>query len=133
MANPWDATIKLLYPVDDGTFFTLDVLPLNRNFDVIANVEIGENLFENVDRFELRVSIVNLTTATQVALGEVKDTLTPQNNTQFQAEVRVDFGPIQNSAVGDVLQAVASYKVIAGANYDVSTAQSVSFVVADAE
>jgi hypothetical protein len=133
MANPWDATIKLLYPVDDGTFFTLDVLPLNKDFDVIANVEIGENLFENVDRFELRVSIVNLTTATQVALGEVKDTLTPQNNTQFQAEVRVDFGPIQNSAVGDVLQAVASYKVIAGANYDVSTAQSVNFVVAEAE
>jgi hypothetical protein len=133
MANPWDANIKLLYPVDDGTFFTLDVLPLNKDFDVIANVEIGENLFENVDRFELRVSIVNLTTATQVALGEVKDTLTPLNNTQFQAEVRVDFGPIQNSAVGDVLQAVASYKVVAGVNYDVSTAQSVTFVVADAE
>lgn len=133
MANPWDANIKLLYPADDGTFFTLDVLPLNKNFDVIANVEIGENLFENVDRFELRVSIVNLTTATQVALGEVKDALTPQNNTQFQAEVRVNFGPIQNSSVGDVLQAVASYKVIAGVNYDVSTAQSVTFVVGEAE
>jgi hypothetical protein len=28
-----------------------------------------------------------------------------------------------------VLQAVASYKVIAGSTYDVSTAQSVTFVV----
>jgi hypothetical protein len=30
-----------------------------------------------------------------------------------------------------VLQVVASYKVIAGATYDVSTAQSVTFVVGD--
>jgi hypothetical protein len=131
MANPGDATIKLLYPADDGTFFTLDVLPLNTDYDVIANVEIGEDLNQFVDRFELRVAVINLTTATQVALAEVKDTLTPANNTQFQAEVRVDFGPIQNSSPGDVMQAVASYKVIAGATYDVSTAQSVTFVIGD--
>jgi hypothetical protein len=131
MSNPGDATIKLLYPADDGTFFTLDVLPPNTDFDVIANVEIGEDLNQYVDRFVLRVAVINLTTAAQVAVAEVKDSLTPQNNTQFRDEVRVDFGPIQNSDAGDVLQVVASYKVIAGATYDVSTAQSVTFVVGD--
>jgi hypothetical protein len=129
MANPGDAVIKLLYPVDDGTFFSIDVLPPGTNYDVIADVEIGENLNEYVDKFVLRVAIINLTTATQVDLKEVTGALTPQNNTQFHDRVRVDFGPIQNSEPGDVLQAVASYKVIAGSTYDVSTAQSVTFVV----
>jgi hypothetical protein len=119
----------LLYPADDGTDFTIDVLPPNTDYDVIANVEIGENLNEFVDEFTLRVAIINLTTASQVDLKQVTDKLVPQNNTQFRDEVRVDFGPIQNSAAGDVLQAVASYKVTAGATYDVSTAQSVTFVV----
>jgi hypothetical protein len=129
MANPGDAIIKLLYPADDGTFFTLDVLPPGTDYDVIANVEIGEDLNQFVDEFVLRVAVINLTTATQVDLNEIKRPLVPQNNTQFRDEVRVDFGPIKNSSTGDVLQAVASYKVIAGATYDVSTAQSVTFVV----
>ena len=129
MANPGDASIKLLYPVDDGTFFTLDVLPLNTDFDVIANVEIGEDLNQNVDEFVLRVAIINMTTASQVDIQEVKRPLVPENNTQFQEEIRVDFGPIKDSASGDVIQAVASYRVIAGATYDISTAQSVSWVV----
>jgi hypothetical protein len=128
MSNPWDATVKLLYPVDDGTFFTLDVLPPNTPYDVIANVEIGENLNENVDKFILRVAIINMTTATQVDLQEIEGKLTPLNNTQHLEEVRVDFGPLQNSSPGDVLQAVASYRVIAGANFDISTAVSATFV-----
>jgi hypothetical protein len=129
MANPGDAVIKLLYPADDGTRFTLDVLPQGTDFDVIANVEIGEDLNQYVDRFVLRVAIINLTTATQVDVQELKDNLTPQNNTQLNQELKVDFGPIQNSSAGDVLQAVASYRVIAGATYDISTAQSVTFIV----
>jgi hypothetical protein len=129
MANPWDAVVKLLNPVDDGTNFTIDVLPLNTDYDVVADVEIGENLNEAVDKFVLRVAIINLHTAQQVDLKEVTGNLTPQDDTQFFDQVRVDFGPIQNSASGDVLQAVASYRVIAGSNFDVSTAQSVTFVV----
>jgi hypothetical protein len=39
MPSPWDASIKLLYGVDQGTFFTLDDLALDDPFDVIANVE----------------------------------------------------------------------------------------------
>jgi hypothetical protein len=128
MTNAWDANIKLLYPVDDGTFFTLDVLPPGTDYDVIGNVEIGENLNENVDEFVLRVAIINLTTARQVDLQEVKGNLTPQNNTTHVEEIRVDFGPLQNSSPGDVLQAIASYKVVAGVNTDVSAAVSGLFI-----
>jgi hypothetical protein len=129
VANPWDAVIKLLTPVDLNTNFTIDVLQLNDSYDVVADVEIGEDLNENVDKFELRVAIINLTTATQVALKDVSGNLTPQDDTQFFDQVRVNFGPIQNSTPGDVLQAVASYRVTAGSNSDVSTAESVTFVV----
>jgi len=129
VANHWDADIKLLTPVDLNTFFTIDVLELGDSYDVVADVEIGEDLNENVDKFELRVAIINLTTAAQVDLKDVTGTLTPQEDIPFFDRVRVNFGPVKNSSRGDVLQAVASYRVTAGSNFDVSTAQSVTFVV----
>lgn len=129
MANAWDASIKLLYPADTGTFFTIDVLEPADNFVVVANVEIGEDLNEVATKHLLRVSIVNLTTATQIAFAEVPEDLEPKNNEQRRQEMRADFGPVQNANTGDVLQAVASYTVVAGVNTDVSTATSVTFVV----
>jgi hypothetical protein len=128
MPSPWDASIKLLYAVDAGTFFTIDDVGNNDPFDVIANVEIGENLNENVDDFTLRVAIRNLTQSNTVQIVEEKGALIPANNTPFNAEVRVNFNA-PNQAVGDVLQAVASYRVNAGANSDFSTAESNTFVI----
>jgi hypothetical protein len=128
MPSPWDASIKLLYAVDAGTFFTIDDVGNNDPFDVIANVEIGENLNENVDDFTLRVAIRNLTQSNTVQIVEEKGALIPANNTPFNDEVRVSFNA-PNQAVGDVLQAVASYRVNAGANSDFSTAESLTFVI----
>jgi hypothetical protein len=134
MPSPWDASIKLLYGVDQGTFFTLDDLALDDPFDAVANTEIGENLNEVVDSFTLRVAIRNLTTSETVAIQELSDTLKPENNTPRTEELRVQFpsGWAQagsGSSVGDVLQAVASYKVVAGINTDFSTAESDTWVV----
>jgi hypothetical protein len=128
MSSDWDASIKLLYATDVGTFFTVDDVSNGATFDVIANVEIGENLNENVDSFVLRVGIVNLTQSSSVSIVDQPGTLTPANN-PFFAEERVNIPAGWAAAVGDVLQAVASYKVTAGANTDFSTAQSNTFVV----
>jgi hypothetical protein len=131
MPSPWDANIKLLYATDLNTFFTIDDVARGDSFDVIANVEIGENLNENVDSFDLRVGIVNLTQSSSVDIQTRSGALTPQNNTPFFDEIRLNI-PGNWSAraeVGDVLQAVASYKVTAGANVDFSTALSNTFVV----
>jgi hypothetical protein len=130
MPSPWDASVKLLYAVDAGTFFTIDDVANGDAFDVIANVEIGENLNENVDNFVLRVAVRNLTQSTTVQIVDLPGTLTPANNTPFTSEERVSFNA-PNQAVGDVLQAVASYRVNAGANSDFSTAESNTFVVSE--
>ena len=61
MSNDMDANIKLLYPVDKNSFFTIEDVGQGKEFDVIANVEIGEDLNEVVNRHEVRVGIVNLT------------------------------------------------------------------------
>ena len=131
MPSPWDASIKLLYATDLNTFFTIDDVGRGDSFDVIANVEIGENLNENVDRFDIRVGIVNLTQSRAVAAVNQGDPLTPQKNTPFFQEIRVNIPGnwSANAEVGDVLQAVASYKVTAGANVDFSSALSNTFVV----
>jgi hypothetical protein len=128
MPSAWDASIKLLYAVDQGTFFAIDDVTNGDPIDVIANVEIGENLNENVDSYLLRVAVRNLTQSSTVQIVEQPGVLTPGNNTPYTDEVRVQFPPIQATA-GDVLQAVASYKVLAGSNVDFSTAESNTFVV----
>jgi hypothetical protein len=128
MPSPWDANIKLLDAVDNNTVNSIDDVANTAPFDVIANVEIGENLNENVDSFVLRVSIRNLTASVTAATVEKTGALTPANNTAFFAAEKVDIDT-WNATVGDVLQAVASYKVVAGANTDFSTAESNTFVV----
>ena len=132
MSNDMDANIKLLYPVDKNSFFTIDDVGQGKEFDVIANVEIGEDLNEFVNRHEVRVGIVNLTQSKAVGTPQTRtDNLTPQNNTARLEEVRVAIpsGWDADAEPGDVLQAIASYKVTAGVNIDQSTAQSVTFVV----
>ena len=131
MPGNQDANIKLLYPVDKGSFFTIDDIGQGKEFDVIANVEIGEDLNEVVNRHEVRVGIVNLTQSKAVATQTFSENLVPQNNTPRLAELRVAIPGTWAAFAerGDVLQAVASYKVTAGVNIDFSTAQSVTFVV----
>lgn len=128
-ANAHDAAIKLLYAAARNTDFTVGVLDPGTPFDVLADVEIGENLNENVDEHSIRVSIVNLSSAARIALNEVRAPLKPQNNTPRRERLRVPFGALANADPGDVIQAVGTYKVTAGINTDVSTAFSETFTV----
>ena len=128
-ANAEDAAIKLLYAAAQNTDFSVGVLDPGTPFDVIADVEIGENLNENVDEHTIRVSIVNLSSATRIALNEVVAPLKPQNNTPRRDRLRVPFGALANADPGDVIQAIGTYKVTAGVNTDVSTAFSETFTV----
>jgi hypothetical protein len=132
MPSDLDANIKLLYAVDaGGGFFTVDDVANGAEFVIVANVEIGADLNQNVDRFDLRVAIRNLTQSVTVATVNDGDPLTPDPTpAPFFDERRVTipagWGPAE---VGDVLQAVAAYIVTAGANKDFSTAESQTFVV----
>jgi hypothetical protein len=130
MANHLDAQIKLLYPADDGSFFTADTVPLGSPFDVVANVEIGEDLMEVVDQDELIVTIRNVSQSTTIAQQTLTQTLPPQK-APLNQELRADFEPgwETGAAVGDILEAVASYTVTAGVFVDHSIASSNRFVV----
>jgi hypothetical protein len=131
MPGTWDANIKLLYAVDNGAFFAADTVNIGDPFDVIANVEIGARLNEVVTRHDLFVSVQNLSQSNILASQNFGVVLAPQLNTPRNEEVRIDFpGGWQGQAnEGDVLEVVASYKVSAGVNTDVSTMKSLPFVV----
>ena len=128
MPGPWDASIKLLYPVDQGLLTTIDDIDNNTPFDALADVEVGENLNEHVDDFVLRVAVLNLTQSTTIAVEELQRALTPADDTTFTAQERVSLNA-PNQTVGDILQLVASYRVNAGSNSDFSNAESVTFTV----
>ena len=128
MPGPWDASIKLLYPVDQNLLTTIDDIDNNTPFDALADVEVGENLNEHVDDFVLRVAVLNLTQSTTIEVKELQRALTPADDTTFTAQERVSLNA-PGQTPGDVLQLVASYRVNAGSNSDFSNAESVTFTV----
>jgi len=133
MSGDMDASVKLLYATDLGTFLTVDEVALDDSFDVIMNVEIGQDLNQVVTRYTARVGIRNLTQSKTVATIEDAQPLTPAASPFFQ-ELRLNIpagwsNGGTDAQPGDVLQAVASYKVEAGVNTDLSMAESVPFIV----
>jgi hypothetical protein len=129
MANPDDAVIKLLYAVDDGTFFTADTVESGAAFDLIANIEIGEDLNQVVDQLDLFVGVTNLTRSTSVTGKQQTEKLLPADDQTVNREVRVDIDPGWSAQEGDVLHAVATLKITAGAKTDYSYAMSNDFIV----
>lgn len=130
MPSDFDASIKLLSAVDQGEDFTIDDVANGATFDLVADVEIGEDLNQNVDSFDLRVAVRNLTQSVTVATVDDSGALTPDPTpAPFFDRRRVNIAAGWTAAAGDVLQAVASYKVTAGANFDFSVAESQLFVV----
>ncbi len=129
MAGDFDAVIKLLYPTDVATFFTLDEIGVGETFDAVANVEIGPDIFQFANNAILRVGVVNLTRGTGVTVIEQAFPLA-QAQQPFQAEHRVNIpAGWANADPGDVLQLVGSYSFTFGANQDTSTSTSVTFSI----
>jgi hypothetical protein len=132
MPGVWDANIKLLTAVDDGQDFAIDTIDKNTSFDILANLEIGSRLNEVVDRHDLFVHVQNLSQSNILASQNFNEVLAPQVNTTRNVEVRLDFNVPAGgwpANEGDVLEAVASYKVTAGVNSDYSATRSQLFIV----
>ncbi len=128
MPNQSDANIKLVYAVDNNSFFAIDVVNEGNPFDVINNIEIGPDIMQSVDGFDLRVFIRNLSQSNILVSNTVSQNLADQADA-FNAEVRVEFAGGWNANDGDVLEPVASFKVRAGINSDYSTLKGNTFMV----
>jgi hypothetical protein len=128
MPGTKDANIKLLYAVDNNSFFTADTVVNGTEFDTIANVEIGADTMEVITKEELFVSVINLSDSSVLQRKTLTNQLQADSNPR-NAELRVNFDANWKAAEGDILQAVATYKVTAGVHVDISTAQSNLFVV----
>jgi len=128
--NNWDARIKLLYPADDGTKFTADTVKLDDSFDVIANVEVGQNLMQFADGDELSVSVLNVSQSTVVASANAPRTLAAVDK-QLDEDLKVDIvsGWGSKAKAGDLLEVVATYRLDAGIHTDYSHATSSRFIV----
>lgn len=128
-SNQYDANIKLLYLVDSNSFFASDSILLGEPFDVIGNVEIGKELMENVEDEKLYVSIVNVSKSSVLATAAQENPLKKSEQAR-NAELRVSFPGGWKADDGDVLEAVASYRVSTGLFTDYSTMRTHPVVVA---
>jgi hypothetical protein len=123
-----DANMKLLYAVGKDSFFTLDTVEIGEAFDVIANVEIGADLNRFDAKQRLAVSILNVSQSTTLIREVYTEDLPPANDPHFQ-EIRVNFAGGWAADAGDLLQAVASYRVWAGLVSDYSHDETDRFIV----
>jgi hypothetical protein len=131
VSGNWDATLKLVYAVDDNQFFAVDTVEAGKAFDVIANLEIGKELMGFATGYDLFVSVRNLSQSTTPPQLTKKQsvTLTP-TGTALNQEERVNFAPGWTGASeGDVLEVIASLKVTAGIHTDYSLAASEPFMI----
>jgi hypothetical protein len=128
MPSDRDADFRLLYVTDGGECLSVTHVENSAPFDVVANVEIGGYLMENVDEFQLRVAVRNLIESSTVAIVDDSGPLVPQMGPLCD-ELRLTIPAGWTATVGDVLQAVASYRVFAGSILAISSAQSSTFVV----
>ena len=128
MPNQSDANIKLVYAVDNNLFFAIDVVNEGDPFDVICNFEVGNDIMQSVDGFDLRVFIRNLSQSNILLSRTVSQNLADSPD-PFNVEQRVDFAGGWNADDGDVLEPVASLKVRAGINSDYSTVRGNTFMV----
>ncbi|GGN76860.1 hypothetical protein GCM10010112_49350 [Actinoplanes lobatus] len=132
MPGSWDAEIELLRLAETGTRFTAAVIGNGKPFDVLANVEIGRDLMGVVSKHELFLTLLNLSDDSKLVLPvKFSDPLTPaRNNTPLNTEIRLTINNWKANE-GDILKAIATYKVTAGVHTNVSTAESSHAVVTD--
>lgn len=127
-SNQFDANIKLIYITDPSTFFASDTIAVGQPFDVIGNVEVGKELMENVTQHKLFVRIVNRSQARLLLTGDVDQSLKAQD-APFNAELRVSFPGGWSADEGDVIEAIATYRVNTQLYDDYSTLTSLPIVV----
>ncbi|MDT3443828.1 hypothetical protein [Pseudofrankia sp. BMG5.37] len=124
----WDATIKLLHPVDLGTDFEADTVSVGGAFDVIADVEVGEELMGFAGSYDLWVKVRNLSTSTMLAADYVNVLLTPIH-APWRDRLHRNIPGGWIATEGDVLEVLASFKMNAGVHHDYSSAISQHFIV----
>jgi hypothetical protein len=128
MPGEYDARFNQLSVVDQGTSFTLDTLASGKDFDVIADIEVGESLNEVISRIQIWVSVGNLTQLIQVQ-SQVYDNGTPGPAKAPRNErITIPFKALTGVNEGDLLEAVATLKVTAGVLSDISDARSQKFI-----
>ena len=130
MANAFDASIKQLYAADKGTDFVADTVAPGAPFDLVADIEIGEDLNGFVNDLKVFVGIRNVTTSGNVLTKTFPHPLTPKNNQAEHLRLRLPIDVTWTAADGDLLEAVATVRVNAGVHTDYSHAQSDQIIVA---
>ena len=128
MSGTWDATILSAYVAGTGEPFAVDTVANGEKFDVVANVRIGRNLMQFVDRCELFVSVRDLSRSTTLASQRQQYELTPQKLALNEA-FRMQLASGWTAGEGDVLEVLATFKVTSGINYDYSMTRGAPFIV----
>jgi hypothetical protein len=130
MAGENDASIRNLYITEQNGTSPVEVLGNGKPFDIVADIEIGSELMEHIDKDTLFAFVRNVSRSSATPLPIQTTTRTPVRNPQpFRDSLRVKVGGGWSANEGDVLEAVATYKTTVGVDVDYSKNTSQQVVV----
>lgn len=120
----YDARIKQLSVVKKGTSFTVSTLTVAQDFDIIADIEVGQSLNAVISRIEIFASVGNRTQLVQAQAQKFTDNAPVAANAPREARITIPFNALAGVNEGDLLEATATLKITAGALTDLSAATS---------
>ena len=128
MTGPWDAGIGLLYAAEARKAAPIRLLARGTPFVVVAVVEVGENVMEVVDDYELFLFVRNRSRSS--TLLNVREARFPDPQTGPLVDtVHIRFDGDWVAQEGDVLDVCATLKVTAGVNTRYAQAEGSAFIV----
>jgi hypothetical protein len=129
VSGHWDASIRQIQAVEGGVVFApIDVVTAGGAFDVVASAYVGESLMAVVNCCDLFVAVRNLSRSASVANAHVHHDLLPTRRTLHKV-LRAKICAGWSAEDGDVLEVLATFKVMAGVHTNYSLARSEPFIV----
>ncbi|MCK9878056.1 hypothetical protein MXD59_20160 [Frankia sp. Ag45/Mut15] len=136
MPGYWDATIKSVYAVEQGTENTLGVVKPGGAYDILADVEVGGGLISfGGAKYVLTVTVRNQSTYQIVYTDSATGTFPAQGGQQLpptaSQEIRVAVPDTGTANEGDVLDVIATFRLTSGVFTNATSDTSPRFVVSN--
>lgn len=125
--------LTTVYLAEPDTSFAANTLIAGTPFDVVGAVAIGKDRVGDVTEEKLSVSVVNLSASSVLLKGETTIHPSQDGDRLHNSYLRVSFAGGWDAEDGDVLEAVATYRLRAGEEIAYSAARSRWVVVEASE
>jgi hypothetical protein len=132
MSGSWDATVKAVRAVDEGTDNIINVIQAGTAFDILAEIEVGNGILSfGGSRYRLTATVRNQSQFQIIYTGPLPEVqlAPPAGGQNLVEQVRVKVPAGWAAAEDDVLDVITSFSLKSGIYTDTTSATGQPFIV----